>query len=134
MALEAALRRRLGTRYDVSRYNCWTFLTEVLDEVHGITATPLPVHVRWDTTIHNAGKVQWIIRSTARRYEDVFDQVQVDVRELAPGDVILAQPGHAMIRGVEKNQLWHCSAASGVCYCGVVGVKIMRAWRPKWTS
>lgn len=136
--LERILAGWRGTRYLAGSgargtgADCVGFVAGVLDEMFG-TTTPRS-HLPADLSLHSrvgAIAAMRAIRRTFRAHYAVKDGV------LEPGDVVVTGPvdggpGHAMIVGCRRAQVWHCTPGGGVCRTGysITGLhKVFRVYR-----
>lgn len=106
--------------------DCVRFVCAVLDELYGFKRVPLP-ELPADLALHQRNTAIAAMRYIIGLYEP---NVSVEDGRLEPGDIlVVAQkgggPGHAMIVGARKNELWHSNSRrvqmTGIGFLGEEG-------------
>jgi hypothetical protein len=125
-------RKRVGV-------DCVRFTCGVLDELTG-RRTPIAT-LPPDTCMHDPARAE----AAMARIAALYDAVDVtDSGVLLPGDAVVTGPeaggpGHCMIVGDERNQVWHANPPH-VCRIGLggiafVGHRVFRVYRMRgWPS
>ncbi len=95
--------------------DCVRFIFAIIDFMYGFTRFNGLAALPQDTAFHDPIKA----RAAFRAILDTYPYSFVDDGSIEPADIIITGsrnggPGHAMIAGIEQNELWHQTPLSGV--------------------
>ena len=114
-----------GTRYWPNQcakgagVDCVRFVCSVMDELRGLSL-PDPETLPQDSAMHNRAGAIATMKTIKQRYAPI---AQVSDGSLEPCDILVTGPpgggpGHGLIVGPERNQIWHATALR-VQRCGL---------------
>lgn len=114
--------------------DCVRFVAAALDELYGTGRRDIP-NLPQDASWHNTRLVVTAVKELVRIYGPV--DILRDGEPVEPGDILVTAPseaggpGHVLMAGGVRGQLWHAMPRDGVRFTGlqVFGQRLLRIYR-----